>query len=170
MYNNLKLSQIRLSSEPRNSKMFYWPNLNLAVAHVKYMFCHCRKYQNPMTEASYESAADKVFFKHPQISQNRLSSDPVISTILVDETETSTLHICNIYYFTVWSFKTLGRLHIKAPRIKWCMISVTDRRTDRRTDGRTDGRTDKRYRIWNALGHQKLKGLHFKLNKWIMND
>ena len=49
---------------------------------------------------------------------------------MVDQTDTSTLHICNIYSFTVWSFRTLEqRLHTKMPRTNNC-ISNVNRRTD----------------------------------------
>ena len=76
LYTHLKISHIRLSSDPVISTFFYLSNWNLDVAHLQYIICHCGKFQNPRTEASYQSAADKVLYKHPQISQNRLSSDP----------------------------------------------------------------------------------------------
>ena len=51
---------------------------------------------------------------------------------MVDQTDTSTLHICNIYSVTVWSFRTLGQsLHTKIPRTNYCTSNV-NRRTDRR--------------------------------------
>ena len=34
------------------------------------------KFQNPRTEASYQSTADKELYRYPKISQIRLSTDP----------------------------------------------------------------------------------------------
>ena len=34
------------------------------------------KFKNPRTKASYQSAAGKVLYKYPKMSQIRLSSDP----------------------------------------------------------------------------------------------
>ena len=58
-------------------------NWNLDVAHLQYIFFPCVKFQNPRTEASYQSAEDKVLYKYPKISQIRLVQTPVISTIFL---------------------------------------------------------------------------------------
>ena len=64
-----------------------------------------------------------VLYKYPKISQIRLSSNPCnFNILLVDQTRTTMLHICNIYSFTVWSIRSLRqRLHTKVPRTKCCI-------------------------------------------------
>ena len=57
-----------------------------------------------------------VLYKYPKIYQIRLSSDPIISKSFCRLKKSSTLHIYNIFSFTVWSFRTLGpMLHTKVP-------------------------------------------------------
>ena len=47
---------------------------------------------------------------------------PLFQKTSVDQTETSTLHRCNIYAVTVWSFRTIEqRLHTNVPWIKCCI-------------------------------------------------
>ena len=58
----LKVVQVQT---PVISTIFSRSNWNLDVAHLQYIFFHCVKFQNPKTEASYQSAADKVLYKHP---------------------------------------------------------------------------------------------------------
>ena len=76
MYKNIKISHIYLSSHPVISTFCSRSNWNLDVAHLQYIFCPCGKFQNPRTKALYQKAADNVLYKHLQISQNRLNSDP----------------------------------------------------------------------------------------------
>ena len=59
-YKYPKISQIRLSSDPRNFDIFSRSNLNLDVTHLQYIFVQCVKFQNPRTKASYQNAADKL--------------------------------------------------------------------------------------------------------------
>ena len=75
LYKYPKISQICLNSDPRNFINFSWSNWNLDVAHQQCIFCHCMKFQNPRTKASYPSCADKVLYEYPKISQIGLSSD-----------------------------------------------------------------------------------------------
>ena len=72
--NTPKISQISLYSDPRNFDIFWL--IKFAFAHLQYIFVHCVKFQNPRTKASYQSAADKLLYKYPKISQIRLSSNP----------------------------------------------------------------------------------------------
>ena len=90
-----------------------------------------------MTEASYQSAADKVLYKYPKISQIRLSSDPrnfdnFLSIKMKPQRCTSA-----IYILSLCEFSGQG-LHTKMPRTNNCISNV-----NRRTDGQTDRRTDR---------------------------
>ena len=76
--------------------------------------CRC-SYIFVLTTSQYTRNVS-VIYKNLKISHICLSSDPVIS---IYQTETSTLHICNIYSVPVGSFRTLGqRLYTKVPRTK----------------------------------------------------
>ena len=69
---------------------------NVDAAHLPYIFCHCVKFQNPRTKTSYQSAADKVLYKYPKISQI-----PVISTIL--ERSNWNLNVAHLHYISsIW--------------------------------------------------------------------
>ena len=59
-------SQIYLSSDPRNSDIFWLIIWNLDLAHLQYIFFHCVKFQSPSTRASYKNATDKVLYKYPK--------------------------------------------------------------------------------------------------------
>ena len=49
---------------------------NVSVLYTNLKISHICLSSDPRTEASYQSAADKVLHKHPRISQNRPSSNP----------------------------------------------------------------------------------------------
>ena len=126
-------SPVRVFKTTVISTSFGRSNWNLDVAHLQYIFVHCVKFQNPRTEASYQSAADKVLYKYPNISQIRLSSNPRnfdnVWTIKLKPQR------CISAIYIVWSFRTLGQmLHTKRPRNNYCTSNV-----NRRTDGQTDG-------------------------------
>ena len=67
---------LKFVQPPVISPIFDRSNGKLNVAHLQYIFIHFVKNQNRRTEASYQSAADKVLYKYPKISQIRLSSKP----------------------------------------------------------------------------------------------
>ena len=92
------------------------------VAYATVRPLRCTPAHNVALTTSQYTRNLSVLSIYLKISQIRLNSNPVISTIFNQSTETSILLICNIYSFTVWSFRTLGqRLHTKVPRTKWCI-------------------------------------------------
>ena len=62
LYKSPNISQIRLSSVPCNFDI-----LRSIKVKPQYIFFHCVKFQNPRTEISYQSAADKVLYKYAKI-------------------------------------------------------------------------------------------------------
>ena len=73
-YKYTKISRIRLSSELRNFNFFARPNWNFTVAHLQYILYHSLKFPQNGTTASYQSAADKVWYKYSKKSQIYLRS------------------------------------------------------------------------------------------------
>ena len=65
-----------LCSYPRYFDIFLSIKLKPRRCTFAYIFFHCVKFQNPRTEVSCQSVADKVLYKYPKLSQIRLSSDP----------------------------------------------------------------------------------------------
>ena len=88
-----------------------------------YSFFHFVKFQNPRSKGLHTQVPrTKCCLIIPEYLKFIQVQTPIISTFLVDQTEASTLHICNIYSFTGWSFRTQGqRLHTKVPRTKCCI-------------------------------------------------
>ena len=91
-----KINQIRLSSDPRNFDNFWSIKLKRRRC-TSAIFLHYAKFQNPTTKASNQSVAEKVLYKYPKISSYSCKfRPPQFRKFVVDQTETSTLHICNI--------------------------------------------------------------------------
>ena len=76
LYKYPEISQIWQIQTPVISTSFDRSKWNLDFAHLQYIFFPCVKFEDSRTEASYQSAADKVVYKYPKISQIRLSSNP----------------------------------------------------------------------------------------------
>ena len=102
------------------------------------------KFQSPSTRASYENAADRCLKIFPISSKFR---PPLFRHFLVDQTETSTLHIFNIPFNPVrnemdsrvpWSGQTFGRtdklkpISLRYTGDKIQRLSLTSHRRGRR--------------------------------------
>ena len=83
---------------------------------------HIRPHNVVITTSQYTHNLFLTVKMSQYISNSSKFSTMQLRHFVIDQTETSTLHICNIYSFPVISSRTLGqRFHTKVPRTKCCM-------------------------------------------------